>query len=250
MSAIHAKLPIDSVKVGNSGHMLFSAVVTLYNEEGNVEPLTRHLISAFRQQFIDQQFELILVLNGPQDRTPAIAQNLASEFREITLVTMRENQGYGGGLLAGLSQARGEYVGYTDGDEQIDSQDVAKIFAAACAGSYDLVKVSRTVRQDGWQRLVVSSLFNLLFRLMFGGRSTDINGKPKVFRRSAFERLNLTATDWFLDAELMIQAQRLGLSMQEIPAVFKQRQKGASNVRLATLVEFLRNMWEFRNAKS
>jgi glycosyltransferase involved in cell wall biosynthesis len=227
----------------------FSAVITLYNEEKNVEPLTRNLMAAFKQELSGRPFELVLVLNGPQDNTPEIARRLANEFSEISLVNLEENQGYGGGLLAGLSAARGATVGIFDGDEQIESADVAKIFSTSLSTSYDLVKAKRTGREDGIQRLFVSSIFNTLFSIMFGRISADINGKPKVLKRAAYERLNLTATDWFIDAEIMIQAARLGLSVKEVPVVFRRRKAGSSNVRLETLSEFLKNMWNFKNAK-
>lgn len=241
---------IENVSFGSAQDAKFSAVITLYNEESNVEPLTRNLMSAFREQFPEQSFELVLVLNGPHDRTPEIAKGLASEFKEITLVSLGVNQGYGGGLLAGLSVARGPVVGIFDGDEQIASQDVARIFAAALLEPDDIVKARRTAREDGLQRLVVTKIFNSLFRVMFGKLSADINGKPKVIKRSALDRLKLEATDWFIDAEIMIQAARLNLSVLEIPVTFKRRKSGSSNVRLDTLLEFLKNMWKYRHAKN
>ncbi len=227
----------------------FSAVITLYNEEKNVEPLTRNLMAAFKKELSGRPFELVLVLNGPEDNTPEIARRLSEEFSEISLVALQKNQGYGGGLLAGLSAARGPIIGILDGDEQIESADVAKIFAESLSSSYDLVKAKRTSREDGIQRLIVSTIFNTMFSVMFGQISDDINGKPKVLKRTAYERLRLTATDWFIDAEIMIQAARLGLSVKEVPVVFRRRKAGSSNVRLETLSEFLRNMWNYKNVK-
>src|SRR5688572_25660661 len=165
---------IDQVQVGNSADIDFSAVITLYNEEENVAPLTRNLISAFKQNLPGKPFELVLVLNGPQDKTPEIAADLAREFPEITLVTLKENQGYGGGIQAGLSIARGPLIGYLCGDEQIDAADVARIFNEALQGGHDLVKVTRQVRQDGIQRVLVTRIYNTLFKVMFGSKSSDI----------------------------------------------------------------------------
>jgi glycosyltransferase involved in cell wall biosynthesis len=247
--SIEPKLSIEQCKFGSAGNLAFSAVITLYNEERNVEPLTRNLISAFRKQFSDLPFELVLVLNGPIDRTPEIAGTLAREFKEITLVTLNPNQGYGGGLLAGLAAARGSLVGIFDGDEQIESADVARLFAAALAEPCDLVKARRVSREDGWQRLVITSLYNLLFKLMFGPISDDINGKPKILSRAAYEKLNLQAKDWFIDAEIMTQAKWLGLTVREIPVKFRRRRSGSSNVRFETILEFLRNMWKQHHAK-
>lgn len=96
----------------------------------------------------------------------------------------------------------------------------------------------------------MTTAYNALFRLMFGARSKDINAKPKVFKREALERLKLSARDWFIDAEAMIQAERLALSIKEIPIVFAARKHGSSNVRFSTMVEFLKNMWKYRHGQN
>lgn len=240
---------IDKVTAGNTVQAKFSAVITLYNEESNVEPLTRNLIESFRQAFPGMPFELVLVLNGPQDNTGSLAAKLAQQFPEITLVHLGINRGYGGGMQAGLCVAGSPIIGFLCGDEQIESADVAKVFAVALEGKYDLVKVARTVRQDGWQRVIITRIYNLLFRALYGGNSWDINGTPKVFKKEALEKLNLTAEDWFLDAQVMMQSYRLGFSIKEVPVVFKARLRGSSNVRLTTLIEFLTNMWNYKNGK-
>jgi glycosyltransferase involved in cell wall biosynthesis len=226
-----------------------SVVVTLYNEEDNVEPMTRNMISALKEALQNIGFELVLVLNGPLDATPQRAKALALEFPEVTLVELAQNQGYGGGIQAGLKSARGEFVGYTDADEQISASDSASIFHTALAGKYDLVKAIRNQRADGLQRRVISTIYNGLFNLLFGFTSIDINAKPKVFRREAFQRLNLKSRDWFIDAEAMIQAKRLGFSIHEVPIVFAARRHGSSNVRFSTIIEFLKNMWKYHHGE-
>jgi glycosyltransferase involved in cell wall biosynthesis len=225
---------------------LASIVVTLYNEAENVEPMTRNLVSTFRNVCNSEPFELVLVLNGSQDQTPEKARELAAEFPEVILVSLKTNQGYGGGVRAGLAAASGELIGYTDADEQIYAEETAKVYSAALAGNYDLVKAVRTVRQDGWKRFVVTTIYNLLFRFMFGITRKDINAKPKVFKRHVLERLKLTSSDWFIDAKVMIQAKQLKLSVAEVPIFFRARARGNSNVRLSTIMEFLVNMWKYR----
>jgi hypothetical protein len=54
--------------------------------------------------------------------------------------------------------------------------------------------------------------------------------------------MTLRADDWFLDAEVMIAARRLGARIEEVPVVFLPRAGGRSKVRYGTIVEFLWNM--------
>lgn len=234
------------VRARSRAAVKFSAVITLFNEEGNVEPLTRSLINSFRQHLEGVPFELVLSINGSQDRTGEIALELSREFDELTLVFIKKNRGYGGGTLAALAEARGDVIGFLDGDQQVSASDVAKVFKTALDGPYDLVKIRRHVRKDGILRVGQSRVFNMLFRLMFGGTSRDVNSKPKVLKREALKKMNLRSTDWFLDAEVMIEAVRLGLSVHEIPAVWEEREHGSSNIRLSSAVEFLKNMVRYR----
>ena len=224
----------------------FSAVITLYNEEGNIEPLTRSLIASFRTHMKDIPFELVLVINGSEDRTGEIALELEKEFDELTLVMVKKNRGYGGGTLAGLANARGEVVGFLDGDQQVAAEDVARVFKACIEGPHDIVKILRVVRKDGPLRVFQSRCFNLLFRTLFGGTSKDVNSKPKVLKRQALEKMNLRSVDWFLDAEVMIEAVRLNLSVLELPVVWEEREHGSSNIRLSSAVEFFKNMIRYR----
>ncbi len=228
----------------------FSAVITLYNEEGNIEPLTRSLIDSFRTHMAGIPFELVLVINGSEDRTGQIALELEKQFDELTLVMVKKNRGYGGGTLAGLANARGDVVGFLDGDQQVAAEDVAKVFKACIEGKHDIVKILRVVREDGPLRVFQSRCFNALFRLLFGGTSRDVNSKPKVLKRKALERMNLRSTDWFLDAEVMIEAVRLNLSVLEIPVVWMEREHGSSNIRLSSAVEFFKNMIRYRYGRN
>jgi dolichol-phosphate mannosyltransferase len=224
----------------------YSIVTTCYNEAANIDNLVGNLLACFQQHFPDESFELVVVLNGPTDETPVLARALAAKHPELRLVELAVNQGYGGGIRAGLAAAGGEFIGYVDGDEQVLAPDVARVFAAARQSESDIVKVVRVKREDGFSRLVITSVYNVLFRLLFGFFCLDVNGKPKVLKRSALEKLALTSRDWFIDAELMITAHNVGMTIEEIPVTFHQREGGTSNVRMSTIFEFLQNMWAYK----
>jgi hypothetical protein len=74
----------------------------------------------------------------------------------------------------------------------------------------------------------------------------DVNSKPKILTRAAYERLRLTADDWFIDAEVMIQARRLRLRVHEIPTTFKGLTSRASFISVASVLEFLVNLVRYR----
>jgi dolichol-phosphate mannosyltransferase len=224
----------------------YSIVTTCYNEEANINNLVTNLLNCFNEHCPGEEFELVVVLNGPTDNTPQIARQLAQQHSRLRLVELAQNQGYGGGIRAGLAAAHGQFIGYIDGDEQIEATDVAQVFKTARGSSADIVKVVRIVREDGLQRRVLTKVYNTLFRAMFGFICQDVNGKPKVLKSAVLNRLSLSSTDWFIDAELMLNAHKLNMTVEEVPVTFHERLAGASNVRLSTIWEFLQNMWTYK----
>ncbi|HHL38943.1 MAG TPA: glycosyltransferase family 2 protein [Deltaproteobacteria bacterium] len=221
-----------------------SIAVPLYNEEENIERVIGELTERLDKEGVD--YELVLVNNGSRDATPSLIERMASENERIRPVHLRENQGYGGGILAGLRLCRGRWVGYMWGDDQVVADDVLRVFRELRDGRLDLCKARRVERHDGLQRRLITKTYNAVFPLFFKVSTTDVNGCPKLMRREVFEALRIRSTDWFIDAEIMIKAERRGLAVGEVPVVFHERKKGSSSVNYRTVLEFIANMFRHR----
>ncbi len=221
---------------------LLSLAVPCYNEEESVRNTTVRLVQAFRERGLE--VELVLVDNGSKDRTGAIIDELVAEGLPVVKEVVPVNQGYGYGVLRGLARCRGRFVGFICADGQVEATDVAKLYEVLLnAKTPKLVKVRRRFRMDGFKRKIVSIIYNGFANVLFGGLGTiDINGNPKLFPRAYYERMNLASRDWFLDAEVMIKARRLGLPVFELNVLGQMREGGASNVRGSTIWEFLVNL--------
>jgi hypothetical protein len=74
----------------------------------------------------------------------------------------------------------------------------------------------------------------------------DVNAKPKVLTRSAYERMTLRSDDWFIDAEIVIQSRRLGLRIGETETEFLGLTGRRSFIRMGAVFEFLRNLVRYR----
>jgi hypothetical protein len=77
-------------------------------------------------------------------------------------------------------------------------------------------------------------LYNLQGRVLFGLRCTDVNGTPKVFARSLYERVKLAEDGDLLDLELMAGAARFGVPVIELPVTGFRRHGGKSSTTLAS----------------
>ncbi len=58
--------------------------------------------------------------------------------------------------------------------------------------------------------------------------------------------MGLQSRDWFLDAEVMIKAKRLGLVVYEFNVMAQMREGGTSHVRSSTCWEFVVNLLKYR----
>ena len=228
-----------------------SAVILCYRAEENV----RRVAAGFHAELAASgvPFELILVANydDPADRTPALAAEFARENERVEVLMEPKQGAMGWDMRRGLEAAKGSFLVVIDGDEQNPFEDVLRAYRLLVDSGADLVKGRRAERFDGPLRHLVSVVYNALFLLLFRTRGLwDINGKPKGLRRSAYEQLRLSADDWFIDAEIVLQTRDLGLKIKELPVVFHQNQARRSFVRGEAVLEFLRNMARVRLGRS
>jgi hypothetical protein len=58
--------------------------------------------------------------------------------------------------------------------------------------------------------------------------------------------MDLQATDWFIDAEIMIPARKLKLKIEKIPVVYSANESRKSFVRVGAILEFIINLIKYR----
>lgn len=223
-----------------------SLVLPCYNEEALVRETATKLAEAFEARKID--VELVLVDNGSADSTGDIIDDLVAEGMPVTKAVVDVNDGYGKGVLKGLEYCRGRWVGFMCVDDQVAPADVVRLYEiAAKAKTLKLFKVRRRFRLDGRFRRIVSFIYNVLTIGLFGNlRSMDLNANPKILPREHMQAMKLSSTDWFLDAEVMIKAKRMGLPVYEMNVFALMRAEGISHVRPTTCWEFIQNLLYYR----
>ncbi len=195
-------------------------------------------------------YELVLVANywpGRDDDTPAVAEEFGRGRDRVRVVARAKEGAMGWDMRSGFEAARGDVLIVLDGDAQNPVSDVLRMYRAMRETGADVMKGRRVLRHDGPYRRLVSITYNVLFRLFFRTRGLwDINGKPKALTRAAYERLGLRSDDWFVDAEIVLRAKELGLTIRELPVEFFENDERASLVRPSAILEFARNMLRVR----
>lgn len=104
--------------------MRLSIVVPCYNEEENIPPV----LERFRRAIGPRDAEVLLVDNGSTDGSAGLLEKLLPDYPFARTVRVPVNQGYGYGILRGLKDAKGDFIGWTHADLQTDPADVMKAY--------------------------------------------------------------------------------------------------------------------------
>lgn len=225
----------------------FSLVVLCYRSGQSIIPFVERLQRTLSR--CNFSWELVLVGNyieGSDDETPEVVTKLAESADNIRTV-IRPKQGMmGWDMRMGLDAARGTYIGVIDGDGQFPPESIIACLLKCELEDLDLTKTYRVIRDDGLYRRLISTVYNALFRVLFGFKVRDINSKPKIIRRDKYELLNLESDDWFADAEIIIRARELGLKIGETPVHFSINDNRGSFVKPKAIFEFSSNLLRYR----
>ena len=225
-----------------------SVVVLAYRSASTIEGFVASLVTSLEEEKID--WEIILVGNyieGADDQTPEVVQRISDRNPRIKAVVHVKEGMMGWDMKSGFQAATGNKLAVIDGDGQMPCTDVIRVYNLMIEKEYDLVKTVRIKRSDGHYRMFISTVYNLLFKIMFPGISArDMNSKPKIITRELYQKMNLESDGWFVDAEIMIRARRLKIEIGEIETAFHSIDTRPSFVKPLAILEFLANLIWYR----
>lgn len=227
-----------------------SVVVLAYREGPAVQTFAQKVEDVLGGAQLD--YEIVLVsnyLSGSTDNTPQLARDWASQHSRTIAITKEKiaGQGMGWDARSGMEVASGATIAVIDGDGQMPAEDIVAVYNKLKKDNLDLCKTIRVERQDGFQRKFITKVYNAFVSLLFPRLSVrDINGKPKIFTREAYEQFDLKEDGWFLDGEIMIRIAQLGLRHDAVPTTFKTNEHRSSYVKPRMIVGFIKSIIAYR----
>ena len=184
---------------------------------------------------VDVSHEVVIVHDDPDDRSLPVVRALQPHYPNVRTVHNTLGRGVINALKAGVASARGKYVLIFAADEVgpvLAIEDMLALMRNGC----DLVSCTRYAH--GGRRLggsvlggVLSRLANRMFRWLTGCILTDATTGIKLFQRTRFDELNLSArpVGWAVAFEIAIKAQLLGWRLGEVPIVSIDRLYGGES---------------------
>ena len=204
---------------------VLSIILPCYNEKDNLSALFQRLDLLVKAC---DELEIILVNNGSNDGSDAVfEQEVLSRNKDIfKIVHVKENKGYGFGILSGLRAAEGSVLAVTHADRQTDPMDVLKAYEIYQKNSDDSLLVKGFRKNRKLTEAVFSYGMGILASFVLGVRLTEINAQPKLFSKKFFELYHQNApNDFSLDLYFLYQAKKNG-KVLDFPVYFSKRVAG------------------------
>jgi glycosyltransferase involved in cell wall biosynthesis len=231
-------------------HIRVDVVIPVYNEERDLEQSVVRL-RQFLLEHVDYDWRIVVADNASQDRTLAIAKELATRYPGQASYVHLDQKGRGRALRKAWTESDADIVSYMDVDLSTDLAAFPPLIDSLTQGEYDVAIGSRLKRgsqvERGLKREVISRIYNLMIKLMFRNQFSDAQcGFKAVTRRVVREVVPLIRDQaWFFDSELLLLAERMGYKVCEVPV--KWRDDPDSRVKIAnTAWEDIKGLFRVR----
>ena len=201
-----------------------SIVLATYNERENILDTIKSIF-----EHVKNPAEIIVVDDDSADETWKLVESLGDP--RITLIRRVATRGLASAFNRGIIESRGQIVGWMDADMCMPPSMLPAMIEKL--NEYDIVVGSRYA--EGGKddraplRVISSQLINGLAGLVLGFGIKDYDSGFVVLRRSVFDKVSIIPTGYgayFM--EFLYTCRTKGLTVHEMPYVFRDRAKGIS----------------------
>lgn len=189
--------------------MKVSVVIPAYNEQATIRDCVLEVLRYFPGG------EVIVVNNKSDDQTLRILLQIQAKYKNLRILTNKENRGHGFSVVRGIRASTGDYVFYIDADQQIDIKNF-RVYEG-----YDFISGYRVGRHDKLFRKFISFGLKMTNLLWHGKIIRDANCPFKIYRGDAVRDLLKYAplTNIVPIACLEVIARKYGFKCLEIPVL-------------------------------
>ena len=208
---------------------LLTIVIPCFNEAENI-PIILNRFKVVEDKFeLKNIFKILIVNNGSTDNTNKVLNNEIKKFSFAKALNIRNNKGYGYGIIQGLRKTSTEFIGWTHGDLQTDPEDIVKGIELIKKSNFSeklFIKGCREGRPIFDQ--FFSDCMSIFESLLFLYPLYEINAQPTIFHRSLFDKCFNPPNDFSLDLYFYIFALKSNLIVKRIKVKFLNRLHGYS----------------------
>lgn len=209
---------------------LISVVLPVYNQADHIAAVLEGYVADLAR--LNVPYELLPVVNGKRrDDSLGICRALETKYPQIRTICIEEG-GWGRAVRAGLREARGDLLCYTN-SARTTGRDLLLFLLYGSVHDDVVIKANRKIREN-WKRRLGSLLYNLECRALFDLPYWDINGTPKVFPRSLSRLLAMKSDDDMIDLEFNAICRQEEVRVLEVPVFSTSRHSGRSTTNVGS----------------
>jgi dolichol-phosphate mannosyltransferase len=216
-------------------------VIPTYDEAANVEAIV-----AAALENLPSDRHVLVVDDASPDGTGQIADRIAAQNPDVSVLHRPRKTGLGPAYVAGLTHALdagAAVVCQMDADFSHDPADLPRLIAAL--DDADVALGSRyvgggRVAEWGPVRRAISRGGSAYARTALGIEVSDLTGGFKAFRREVLEAIDLpslASLGYAFQVETTFRAIRRGFRVVEVPITFRDRRVGQSKMSRAIVLE-------------
>lgn len=238
---------------------MLSIIIPVYNESKRISKTLMDISDFFKKNGKNlgnwSSFQIILVSDGNDD-TVFVAKKVMKRCgysKNLKTIIFSKRMGKGKAVKTGLENCKGDAIIY-DADESVPINEIMKIRKEFSKGA-GLVIGSRKhsesilLNKTSLQRRVVSKSFNLYVRQIFNIPYPDTQCGFKGIKSEYVKQLTkkLTLSGFEFDVQLIVEAQKLGIKVVQVPVVWFHDKKGSVSVfSIVVAIKMLSSLLAYR----
>jgi dolichol-phosphate mannosyltransferase len=228
----------------------FSLVIPTYKERENIQNVVK-ILTEILDEYIPEDYELIIVDDDSPDLTWEVAQSLTTEYEQLRVMRRQGERGLSSAVIRGWQVARGRVLGVIDGDLQHPPEVLTQLLSQIAQGA-DMAVASRHVDGGGvssWSavRRFLSRGAQVLGLILLPGvlgRVSDPMSGYFMVRRSSIAGATLNPVGYKILLEVIGRGNIKNIA--EVGYVFCERKEGESKVTWKQYVEYIHHLIRLR----
>lgn len=197
----------------------------VYNDWGTIATMASLAVFTARQ--VSDDFEVILVDDGSEEKTQAVLKIIEERFPEVRVIHHPKNKGYGGALRTGFKESKKEFIFYTDGDAQYNVLELLNL-VAEMKNDIDVVNGWKIKRNDPFYRILTGKTYQYLTKLLFNLPIRDVDCDFRLMRKRVFDHVTLESNSGTICVEMIKKITDCGCKFAEVPVHHFFRASGKS----------------------
>ena len=212
--------------------VLLSIVLPMYNEEKTIKTVLEKLP-------YNNSIEIIVVNDHSTDHSLEKIEEVKLK-RDIRVINHKINRGYGGAIISGISQAKGNVIVTMDTDGQHSPDDIFNLIKPIFKEEADCTIGSRYKGTYFYQLPVITRLGEVfvekLIQIFFGVRIMNNQTGFRAFNRKILPIFdNIRYFGYAFCIEQILKASLSNYQIKECPIKVYRREYGSSKIKLIKL---------------